>query len=162
MLISGTWLSFITSCNTGAAFGQLDQFPRFLVGGRILAVLVLCVWLLRMDTRQRAVHAAMVLILAGACGNLVDNLWTGCGTEAAPYGVRDFVNVWFEPLVSWDYHFPSFNVADSCISVGAVLWIGSRPSSVPEVRRAFRSAGARVPKEASSEEPESTAASTPS
>ena len=32
--------------------------------------------------------------------------------------VRDFIDVYF---TGWDWHFPTFNVADSCISVGAVL-----------------------------------------
>jgi len=67
----------------------------------------------------------MVLVLSGALGNVIDNLGMGCGAEGLPYGVRDFIAVWFEPLVGWDYHFPSFNVADACISVGAVLWISS-------------------------------------
>jgi len=122
-LLAGEWLSLMTSCNSGAAFGRFDAFPRILVGGRVLAVVVLSIWLLRIDTRQRGVLSAMVLVLAGALGNVIDNLWTGCGSGGAPHGVRDFVNVWFEPLLGWDYHFPSFNVADSCISVGAVLWI---------------------------------------
>ena len=34
--------------------------------------------------------------------------------------MRDFIHVYFE---RWDYHFPTFNVADSCITVGAVLLI---------------------------------------
>jgi len=122
-LVSGEWLSFMTSCNSGAAFGRFDSFPRVLVVGRILAVLFLSFLLLRADTRHRAVLVAMVLVLAGAIGNVIDNLSTGCGSEAFPFGVRDFVNVWFEPLLGWDYHFPSFNVADACISVGAVLWV---------------------------------------
>jgi signal peptidase II len=32
--------------------------------------------------------------------------------------VRDFIDVYF---ASWDWHFPTFNVADSCITVGAAL-----------------------------------------
>ena len=122
-LVSGEWFSFMTSCNQGAAFGRFDSFPTVLVGGRILAVALLSVLLYRVDTRHRVVLTAMVLVLSGAVGNVVDNLWTGCGTEGAPFGVRDFINVWFQPLFGWDYHFPSFNVADACISVGAVLWV---------------------------------------
>ncbi|HED65853.1 MAG TPA: signal peptidase II [Planctomycetes bacterium] len=138
-LVAGEWLSLMTSCNPGAAFGRLGGIPRVLVGGRILAVLVLAIFLWRHDTRHRLVFVAMVLVLAGAAGNVVDNLWTGCDSAGVHHGVRDFIDVWFEPLFGWDYHFPSFNVADSCISVGAVLWVlagflggGSREEAAPE------------------------------
>jgi len=127
-LVLGTWLALMTTENYGAAFGQFGQFPHVLVGGRILAVLFLA-WLLARGHAgapargQGWVTVAMTLVLAGAIGNLIDNLWTGAPKHGHPYlGVRDFIDVWFLPL-GWDYHFPSFNVADSCISVGAVLWV---------------------------------------
>jgi signal peptidase II len=122
--LAGEWLSFIPSGNWGAAFGVLDEYPEVLVGGRVLAIGFLAVLLCRADTRYRMVFVAMVLVLAGAVGNVIDNLWTGWDPGQRPYGVRDFVSVWFEPLVSWDYRFPSFNVADACISVGACVWVG--------------------------------------
>ena len=38
--------------------------------------------------------------------------------------VRDFIDVWFlSDAWGWDWHFPTFNVADSCITVGAVAWV---------------------------------------
>jgi len=119
----GEWFAFMTTSNYGAAFGQFGRWPHLLIGGRTLAVGLL-LWLLwRSDPKHRLVFLAMTLVLAGAIGNLIDNLWTGEFGEGHPYlGVRDFIDVWFKPL-GWDYHFPSFNVADSCISVGAVLWI---------------------------------------
>jgi lipoprotein signal peptidase len=36
--------------------------------------------------------------------------------------VRDFIDVYF---ARWDWHFPTFNVADACISVGAVLLLAA-------------------------------------
>ncbi len=130
MLIAGQWLSFMTSCNPGAAFGQLERFPGILVVGRCFAVVFLSVLFVRADPSRRTVFLAMLLVFAGALGNVIDNLWTGCeprtlGEEAwiRPREVRDFIDVWFAPLFGWDYHFPSFNVADSCITVGATLWV---------------------------------------
>lgn len=127
--VLGTWLALMTTENYGAAFGQFGQFPHVLVGGRILAVLFLTWLLVRghagapAQRGQGWITVAMTLVLAGAVGNLIDNLWTGAPKDGHPYlGVRDFIEVWFMPL-GWDYHFPSFNVADSCISVGAVLWV---------------------------------------
>ena len=129
--LAGTWLSFMLSCNPGAAFGQFDQFPGVLLIGRCIAVIFLSVLVLRADPSRPVVFVAMVLVLAGALGNVIDNLWTGCvpaspsASWLRPRQVRDFIDVWFRPLFGWDYHFPSFNVADSCITVGAVAWVVS-------------------------------------
>jgi signal peptidase II len=125
-LFGSDWLSFWNSCNGGAAFGQFSQFPVVLVIGRAAAVLFLGWLLLRAEERPRLVLYAMTLVLAGALGNLIDNLWTGCpipGHPAGLLGVRDFVAVDFGPLIGVDYHFPAFNLADSCITVGACAWI---------------------------------------
>jgi len=128
-LFGTDWLNFWTSCNPGAAFGKFQQFPYVLVIGRALAVLFLSWLLLRSPARPRLPLVAMLLVLAGALGNLIDNLWTGCTvTQLADHptwflGVRDFIDVDFEPLFGWRQHFPAFNVADSCITVGACLWI---------------------------------------
>ena len=122
--VFGNWFAFWTSCNPGAAFGQFGDYPHLLVFGRGAAVLLLSWLLLRAPARPRLALFAMVLVLSGAIGNLVDNLWTGCVVPAHPYfGVRDFIDVYYKPLLGIDKHFPAFNVADSCISVGACAWI---------------------------------------
>ncbi len=132
----GTWLAFWTSCNRGAAFGQFGDYPHLLVGGRAAAVVFLAWLLLRADSRPRLALVAMGLVLAGALGNVIDNLWTGCVVRDHPFlGVRDFIDVDFEPLIGWARHFPAFNVADSCITVGACAWILSGFRRAPhEVR----------------------------
>jgi len=123
-LLGTSWLSFWSSCNGGAAFGQFSQFPYVLVIGRALAVVFLSWLLLRADSRPRLVLTAMTLVLAGAFGNLIDNLGAGCTVPDHPFlGVRDFIDVDFQPLIGWARHFPAFNVADSCITVGACAWI---------------------------------------
>jgi signal peptidase II len=122
--LHGEWLSLCSSCNRGAAFGQFGQFPYVLVTGRALAVVFLTWLLLRAESRPRLALVAMTLVLAGALGNVIDNLWTGCMQAGHPfYGVRDFIDVYFKPLIGVDSHFPAFNVADSCITVGAFTWI---------------------------------------
>lgn len=119
------WLGFMLSCNRGAAFGNFGDFPYLLVGGRIVAIGVLGYLVWRADPRHRVSFVAMTLVLAGAVGNLCDNLGLGCIEDDHPFGlVRDFIDVWFvSEAWGWDAHFPTFNVADSCISVGAVLWV---------------------------------------
>jgi signal peptidase II len=99
--------------------------PWLLVSGRIGAALFL-IWMIVKSPPGRAVfNTALLLVLAGALGNLYDNLFRARDlakdAEHAfrDFGpVRDFIDVYFRV---WDWHFPTFNVADSCITVGAVL-----------------------------------------
>ncbi|MEW6073893.1 MAG: signal peptidase II [Planctomycetota bacterium] len=139
----GRHVALMCSLNAGAAFGQFGEFPHVLVAGRILAVGVLGWLLWRADRRAVVTFPAIVLVLAGALGNLLDNAFFG-GVEAGhPYRlVRDFLDVWFVSAAwGWDWHFPTFNLADSCISVGAAGWVlaGLLP------RRAPHRAGADPP-----------------
>lgn len=117
----GDWLAFMENLNYGAAFGQGDEWPWVLVVGRGLAVLLLSWLVLRVPRGQGVYLASLVLILSGALGNLYDNLFYEPRflVEGKPFGpVRDFIDVYFGV---WDWHFPTFNVADSCITVGAIL-----------------------------------------
>ncbi len=130
--IVGEWFAFMISRNPGVAFGQLDQFPYLIVGGRIIAVSFLS-WLVMRAHASRLLVTSLVLILAGAVGNLHDNLFI----DEVDYRfgrVRDFIDVYF---ARWDYHFHTFNVADSCITVGAVLlfvssFMGAEPASTAD------------------------------
>lgn len=113
---AGGWLTFMLSRNTGAAWGFLQSHPGILVAGRVVAVLVLAWMCLR--TERGALAVALVLVLSGALGNLYDNLFLE-PDPGQPFGaVRDFIDVYF---ARWDYHFPTFNVADSCITCGAAI-----------------------------------------
>ncbi len=127
--VIGDFLGWMISENKGAAWGIGDSMPWLLVGGRVVAVLVLLWLLVRTPQAQRMLALAYTLILAGATGNLWDNLFRD-PPEGHPFGaVRDFIHMYFE---SFDYHYPTFNVADSCIAVGAVLLIWSGFRSDPE------------------------------
>lgn len=129
--IVGEWFTFMLTLNPGAAFGQLHSIPYVLVGGRAVAVVFL-VWLIVRTPRGRPwFTSALVLVLGGALGNLYDNLLRARDLELDrfypleryPFGpVRDFIDVYFDV---WKWHFPTFNVADSCITVGAVLLLAS-------------------------------------
>jgi signal peptidase II len=104
--------------NTGAAFSFLSEagrWQRWLFAGFALFVtLVLAAWLLRLGRGERLLAAALALIVGGAIGNLIDRVLLG--------HVVDFVQVYlpFIPLAIFN-PWPSFNVADSAISVGVVL-----------------------------------------
>ena len=135
--VIGDFLGLMLSENKGAAWGMGDQVPHLLIFGRAVAVLVLS-WLLWRSPRRPATAVwAYALILAGALGNLIDNLFREPPADH-PFGaVRDFIHVYFE---KFNYHFPTFNVADSCITVGAVLLILSGMIAPPEEQPAQPSA----------------------
>lgn len=107
-------LNFTLSYNTGAAFSFLhDQsgWQRWFFAGLAIAVSVgLLVWLARLGRQFGWQALALALILGGAIGNLIDRL---------AYGhVIDFIDVYYG---AW--HWPAFNVADSAITVGAIIII---------------------------------------
>jgi len=99
--------------NAGAAFSFLagaSGWQRwFFVGLGALAALFI-VWMLRSHGGQRLFSWALALILGGAVGNVIDRLLHG--------HVVDFIQVHYGSA-----YFPSFNIADSAITVGAVLLI---------------------------------------
>ncbi len=99
--------------NTGAAFSFLagaSGWQRWFFVGLGSVATVFIVWLLKRHGGQRLFGWALSLILGGAIGNVVDRLLHGY--------VVDFIQVHYG-----GWYFPSFNVADSAISVGAVLLI---------------------------------------
>jgi signal peptidase II len=107
------FFNLVRAHNTGAAFSLLADQPGwqrlfFLAVGLIASGIIL--HLLR-KTRGRPLFCfALALILGGALGNVIDR---------AAYGhVVDFLDFYLG-----DWHWPAFNVADSGITVGAVLLI---------------------------------------
>jgi signal peptidase II len=98
--------------NYGAAFsflGDQSGWQRwFFVMISLLASIFLSVWIYRTPTQKKWLLAALALILGGAIGNLIDRLMLGY--------VIDFISVHYE-----HYYFPAFNVADSAITVGAIM-----------------------------------------
>ena len=105
--------------NTGAAFSFLAgaagwQRWFFIALGIVAAGFI--VWMLRSHPTQKLFCLAVTMIMGGALGNVIDRLWHGY--------VVDFLQV------HWGgWYFPSFNLADSAITLGAVLLI------VDELRR---------------------------
>ncbi len=110
--------------NTGAAFSFLagaGGWQRwFFLGLSLLVSIVLVVWIARLKRVDGLIASALALILGGAVGNMIDRALLG--------HVIDFIQVYYEL-----WYFPAFNLADSAITIGAVLLImdsllGSRRS----------------------------------
>jgi signal peptidase II len=105
------WFNITLHHNTGAAFSFLSgaggwQHYFFSTAATLIS-LVLAVWLWAMPRGQWLLALSLGLILGGALGNLWDRLTLGY--------VVDFISVHYQ-----QYFFPTFNIADSAISVGAV------------------------------------------
>ena len=109
--------------NTGTIWGLLQNGTVALMVLRCAAVVGL-LWFLRNTSRAaRLQQFVLSLVFAGAIGNLWDNF------TRDDRSVRDFLHFSARWPFAWD--FPAFNVADSCITVGAIglfvlLWRDDR------------------------------------
>ena len=108
-----SFLSLVHFQNTGAAFSFLsDQggWQRyFLIAISLLAVLYIP-WLINQYKKNILIVIGLLLILGGAIGNLYDRINYGY--------VIDFIYLHFA-----EFYWPAFNVADSAISVGVLLFL---------------------------------------
>ena len=101
--------------NTGAAFSILadasgwQRWFFILLGTGVSGAIVFWLWQIR-NEKQVVLSVGLSLVLGGALGNVIDRILHGY--------VIDFIQVL---IVGWP--FPSFNVADSAITVGAALLI---------------------------------------
>jgi signal peptidase II len=102
-------LNFTYVRNDGMAFG-LFQGRNFLLGTVVLGILAgMWWWSRKLNWNKREVNVVAAMVLSGAIGNLIDRVRFGY--------VVDFVDAYLGA-----YHWPVFNVADSCISL-SMVWI---------------------------------------
>ena len=115
--------------NTGAAFGLLNAAdfpykPIVMIAVAAVALVAIAAYATQLGFHERMARFGLALILGGAFGNLIDRALAGY--------VVDFVDVYWRTT-----HFWAFNVADSAITIGAILvlldmiGIGRRHASHP-------------------------------
>ena len=118
-------LSWTLAFNEGAAFSFLSDaggWQRwFFTVLAIVVTTIMVVWLKRTERGDWRTALPLALVVGGAVGNVIDRIRLG--------HVVDFIDVHYGPW-SW----PAFNIADSAISVGAVMLIvfglfASKPDS---------------------------------
>jgi len=117
-----SFFDVVRAHNFGAAFSFLhgaSGWQRWFFLGLGLVAAGFIIWMLRRHGHQKLFAWALTLILGGALGNVIDRAIHGY--------VVDFIQVHAR---SW--YFPAFNVADSAITVGAILLI------LDELRRVRR------------------------
>ena len=108
------FLQFAYTENPGIAFGQLQEggsFGRwFFVVLAAAASIAVLYYFMRTPRNDDRVLGACALLLAGILGNLTDRVRLGY--------VVDFI-----VMHAGDYHWPTFNIADASICIGAFLLI---------------------------------------
>lgn len=115
-----SFFNLVLAYNPGAAFsflGDQNGWQRYFFTGIAVVAVGFILFLLKKHAGQRTFCWALALIMGGAIGNVIDRVLYGHVIDFLDFHVR-----------GWG-HFPAFNVADSAISVGAVLFI------VDELRR---------------------------
>ena len=135
-----SWWGNVYQQNRGAAWGFLagagEKFrvPFFHLVS-IVAVVFILSYYRKLREDQRYVQIALALVLGGALGNALDRILRGY--------VIDFIDWhWFDP--NWlrpNLHWPTFNVADSGISVGLVMlflemFFVKKPAASPAPKKA--------------------------
>ena len=110
-------LTFVV--NYGFAFGLLNNpsLNQILVSLVILAIIIYFLYLL-IKTQDKIFQLTLTLILAGALGNFIDRIFRGF--------VIDFIDIYIGK-----YHWPAFNIADSCITVGFIVSVSYTHLTLP-------------------------------
>lgn len=108
------FLDFALAYNTGAAFSFLSDAGGwqnfFFIGVATVVSAVIFFMLRRLGDTEKQVAVALALVLGGAVGNVIDRIRFGY--------VVDFIDVYYH---AW--HWPTFNIADSAITLGAILLV---------------------------------------
>lgn len=123
-------LNFTHVRNTGVAFGMFaangsSSGTLILTVLGLIALVVVGLYFWRTSTQDRLMLTSLSLILGGAIGNLMDRLAAG--------SVTDFIDAYVGT-----YHWHTFNVADSAITIGIclmaleILLAGRKPTASPE------------------------------
>jgi signal peptidase II len=109
-----SFFRFALAFNTGAAFSFLADAGGwqnyFFVGVAAVVSVIILVMMRKLESKDMQLAVALMLVLGGAIGNVIDRLRFGY--------VVDFIDVYYR-----HWHWPTFNIADSAISIGAVLLI---------------------------------------
>ena len=101
--------------NSGVAFGmfagqQSEYKALMFIAISTIAIMAILVIFHQTPKDKKMVQTGLILIFSGAIGNLIDRTLHGEVIDFADF----FIN---------SYHFPAFNIADSCITIGVTLMV---------------------------------------
>lgn len=112
-------LSLVRQFNSGMIFGYLSDTSAslWLLISIRAAFLIWLIWFVtKTSARTSSQHLAIGILIAGALGNLSDNLFTY--HPSAPHAIRDFILITFS---GWST--PAFNIADVWITIGGAWYL---------------------------------------
>ena len=98
--------------NTGISFSLFDSGTTVTIVALLIvqtAIMVTVVWYM-WQMERRWMQAACGFIIGGGLGNIIDRATMGA--------VADFLHFYWG-----DWHFPTFNLADMCITIGVAMWL---------------------------------------
>ena len=114
------WINLRITYNQGIAYGQLSDVDvwvkMLIIAGTGVLMLVFAIVYLRLDVRRGLLRAALVMVVAGGIGNLIDRVYFQVWDPNAIYGVRDMVDL-------SRFGFAVCNFADFFICIGAALLV---------------------------------------
>jgi signal peptidase II len=99
------FLHLVNVRNTGAAFGMFKNFSSSFFIGISTGAIIFVIWLL---FKNKYNLFGLSLVLGGAIGNLIDRMRYGKVIDFIDFSVGSF-------------HWPAFNVADSCLTIGIIV-----------------------------------------
>lgn len=103
------FLNIVNVKNTGAAFGILSTVNnKIFITVSFLAIFFIIFYISKTSSRLEKI--SLSLVLGGALGNLIDRLTIG--------KVIDFID-----LFVGNWHWPAFNIADSALTIGIILFL---------------------------------------
>ena len=115
--------------NSGVAFGIFSEQnselkPYLLIFVSIIAIIAILIIFHQTEKEKKMVQGGLVLVFSGAIGNLIDRV--------LHKEVIDFIDIFFN-----NRHWPAFNVADACITIGVMLLavdllVNSKPFNSPD------------------------------
>ena len=113
VLIINHYLNFIPVWNDGISFGMLQGYGNFGRVSFIIIALIISVWIIIYSKKLNTIgFIGYNMIAGGAIGNVIDRVIHG--------KVVDFIDFHYK-----EYHWPAFNMADSFIFIGVLLFIYS-------------------------------------
>lgn len=101
--------------NKGAVWGILSQstsviIPKVITILSVLALIIVIYFFLKLESKCTLELTSLSFVMGGALGNIIDRLYQGY--------VVDFLDVFIK-----DHHWPTFNIADSFITIGVILLV---------------------------------------
>lgn len=105
-------IDFVYSWNYGISFGLFREYYQYSNAIFLILSTIIVLYLIYLMKKSDApmLQNAFILIIGGAMGNLSDRVFKGA--------VFDFIYIYYN-----DWSFPAFNVADSLITIGAIIAI---------------------------------------